>query len=115
MVKTTIPSPPIHCVTLRQKSSPWGSESICVMQVAPVVENPLIVSKKASVRLMWATSMKGMRPSTENITHESETTRKLSVRVMRCWRLLRPAHLHTPPMRKHRTAVRRKACASPSP
>ena len=49
MVKSTMPNPPIHCDRLLQKSSPWGSASMLLRIVAPVVVNPDIVSKKASV------------------------------------------------------------------
>ena len=45
MVKNTMPSPPIHWVMVRQKSSPWGSASTSSMMVAPVVVNPDMVSK----------------------------------------------------------------------
>ena len=45
MVKNTIPSPPIHCVSERQKSIPWGRDSTLSMMDAPVVLKPDIVSK----------------------------------------------------------------------
>ena len=45
MVKNTIPSPPIHCISERQKSIPWGSTSTSSRMVAPVVVKPDIVSK----------------------------------------------------------------------
>ena len=48
-VKNTIPIPPIQCVMLRQKSMEWGSESMFVNMLAPVVVNPDMVSKKAFV------------------------------------------------------------------
>mgnify|MGYP006892392117 CR=1 FL=1 len=38
-----MPNPPIHCVMLRQKRSPWGSASISSRMVAPVLLNPDIV------------------------------------------------------------------------
>ena len=50
MVKNTIPNPPIHCVSERQNFKAWGSRSTLSMTLAPVVENPDIVSKYASVK-----------------------------------------------------------------
>ena len=47
-VKDT-PNPPIHCVILRQNKSPCGNDSILSKILAPVVVNPDMVSKKASV------------------------------------------------------------------
>ncbi len=44
-----MPRPPIHCVRLRQKSSPLGRDSMSLMMEAPVVVKPDMVSKKASV------------------------------------------------------------------
>ena len=52
MVKNTIPNAPTHCVMLRQKSIPWGSRSTSSMMLDPVVVNPDIVSKYASVKLV---------------------------------------------------------------
>ena len=52
MVKKTMPSPPIHWVSDRQKSSPSGRVSTSSMTVAPVVVNPDMFSKKASVKLV---------------------------------------------------------------
>ena len=51
MVKNTIPKPPIQWVSVRQNRMPWGKISTSSMIVAPVVVNPDIVSKKASVKL----------------------------------------------------------------
>ena len=54
MVKNTIPSPPIHCDSDRQKSMAWCELSCCSTSSsteAPVVVNPDMVSKKASVGL----------------------------------------------------------------
>ena len=45
MVKNRMPKPPIHWVSERQKSRPWGSRSTSSMMLAPVVVNPDIVSK----------------------------------------------------------------------
>ena len=52
MVKNTIPKPPIHWVCVRQYSVAWGSHSTSSRMVAPVVEKPDMVSKKASVTLL---------------------------------------------------------------
>ena len=49
-VKNTIPKPPTQWVIMRQKSRDLGSASISWRIVAPVVEKPDIVSKKASVK-----------------------------------------------------------------
>ena len=51
MVNMIIPKPPIHWVILRQKRSPWGSDSMSSNMVAPVLLKPDIVSKKALVML----------------------------------------------------------------
>ena len=51
IVKNTIPKPPIHCVIARQKRIPCGIDSMLFIMVAPVLLNPDIVSKKASVIL----------------------------------------------------------------
>ena len=77
MVKKTIPSPPIHCVSERQKSSPLGSDSTSSMIVAPVVVKPDMVSKKASVndRSVNPPIIKGIIPKRENITHATVTTK----------------------------------------
>ena len=75
MVKKTMPRPPIHCMSDRQNRMPWGSRSTSSMMVAPVVVNPDMVSKKASVRLvMLPCMMKGNMPKTENTTQASVTT-----------------------------------------
>ena len=47
--RTIIPIPPIHWVTLLQKSKPLGKDSISFKIDAPVVVKPDMVSKKASV------------------------------------------------------------------
>ena len=50
IVKNTIPRPPSHCVNERQNKMPCGRTSTLSIMVAPVVVNPDIVSKKASVK-----------------------------------------------------------------
>ena len=76
MVKNTIPSPPIHCVSERQNRMAWGSRSTSSSMVAPVVVKPDMVSKKASVTLvMLPWKRKGNMPKKEKMTHEAVTTR----------------------------------------
>ena len=75
-VKNTIPIPPIQCVMLRQKRMEWGSASMFVKILAPVVVNPDIVSKNA-----WATLdvlppiRKGSIPMMEKMIHVEEMMR----------------------------------------
>jgi hypothetical protein len=45
---TTMPTPPNHCMVLRQRRIASGSDSTCLSSVAPVVVKPLMLSKKAS-------------------------------------------------------------------
>ena len=78
-VNTTTPKPPSHCIRLRQKRMPCGCRSILSRMVAPVVEKPDMVSKKASVTLSTVPYMrKGSIPKKENSTHDKATTRKVS-------------------------------------
>ena len=98
MEKTTTPKPPIHCVTLRQNKSAWVMLSMSEMQVAPVVVNPLIVSKKALDRSMFRIMMNGIIPMIEKTTHERDTIRKLSALLILWFSLfLFPNHLHVSP------------------
>ena len=48
ITSTMIPMPPSQCVTERHRSTPWGSDSMSVKTVAPVVVKPDIASKKAA-------------------------------------------------------------------
>ena len=76
MVKNTIPKPPIHCVSERQKSIPCGKHSTSLIIVAPVVVKPDMVSKKASVKLsMYPPTIYGIVPNSENTTHATVTTK----------------------------------------
>ena len=45
---TSTPMPPIQCVKSRQNRSPRGMPGMSVTTVAPVVERPEAVSKRAS-------------------------------------------------------------------
>ena len=47
---SSMPMPPSHWVRLRQKSMPWGQDSISVNTEEPVVVNPAADSNKASVQ-----------------------------------------------------------------
>ena len=74
-VKNTIPKPPTQWVIIRQKSIDFGSASISCSMVAPVVEKPDIVSKKASVKFgMLAVSIYGSVPKSEKTTQQRITT-----------------------------------------
>ena len=85
IVKYTMPSPPIHCVSERQKSSPFGRASTSLMTVAPVVVKPDMVSKKASVNDSGAMvspggaksgqSRNGIMPKKEKSSHVAVTTK----------------------------------------
>ena len=87
-VNTTTPKPPIHCVMLRQKRMPCGCWSISLRMVAPVVEKPDMVSKKASVTLSTVPFIrKGNIPNNEKSTHDKATTIKVS-RIFSVPRLL---------------------------
>ena len=80
---TMMPKPPNHCITLRQNSMPCGCESMLFMIVAPVVVNPDIDSKKASVTLSMApVKMNGSMPNTAKSTHATVTRTNESFIVM---------------------------------
>ena len=49
MARTMIPIPPNHWVKERQKSTPWGRDSMSEKTVAPVVVKPDIDSKIAGI------------------------------------------------------------------
>jgi hypothetical protein len=69
-----IPIPPNQWVKLRQNIKPWGSPSILVRIVAPVVVKPDIVSKNASVKLgISPESKNGRQPNREKKTHPNVT------------------------------------------
>ena len=69
-VNSMIPIPPIHCISARQMWMEWLRLSMSSITDTPVVENPDMDSKKASltescVLLM----MNGSIPKSENTTH----------------------------------------------
>ena len=83
MVKKTMPMPPIHCMTLRQKSMPRGMEERLSMMVAPVLVKPDMVSKKALAMsgTQWQ-KRNGSMPMKEKRSHTMETTMYPSLRPM---------------------------------
>ena len=108
--KTTIPSPPIHCVSERQNRRAWVMESISVMTVAPVVVKPDIVSKKALAISIFCIRINGIMPITENITQERVTIKNESARVKRLLSLsILLRRMHILPMTKLMDAERRYA------
>ena len=69
-----MPMPPIQCVILRQKRTPWGTASTSRRMDAPVVVKPDMVSKKALVKSGIAPeSMKGSVPNRENSSQAKVT------------------------------------------
>ena len=78
-VNTTMPNPPSHCIIALQNRMPWVCWSTFFKIVEPVVVNPEMVSKKASVMLsIEPLNKKGSIPNRENRIHESETITKVS-------------------------------------
>ena len=72
-VKNTIPIPPIQCVMLLQKRMEWGSVSMLVKMLAPVVVNPDMVSKNACATFAVLPPIKkGSIPMMEKIIHVVE-------------------------------------------
>ena len=75
MVKNTMPTPPIHCVSTRQKLMEWGSVSSDAITVAPVVVKPENDSKHAwANRSVVPLSKNGSVPNSENTIHTRLTT-----------------------------------------
>ena len=65
--------PPIHCVMLRQSKMSFGTVSMLVSMVAPVVVKPDKASKNASVKLgTLLLSKKGSPPKTDKVSHERQ-------------------------------------------
>ena len=74
-VKRMIPNPPIHWVSERQMSMPLLHRSTSRITVAPVVVNPDIASKKASLTLSGVSQrMKGNMPNSEKTIHTIEAS-----------------------------------------
>ena len=78
-VSTTTPIPPSQCVRLRQNRNAFGIASMAGVSappriVAPVVVNPLIVSKNASVyESSTPPSTNGSAPTSERSSHAVAT------------------------------------------
>ncbi len=78
-VNRMIPMPPSHWVRQRHRLMPCDRMSTEGYTVAPVVENPDMVSKNASVTLNGVEHiMNGSMPNSENTTHTSAVSRKPS-------------------------------------
>jgi hypothetical protein len=79
-VRTTIPIPPSQCVIDLQNSIPCDRASISVKIEAPVVVNPDIVSKNASVYEGIAPeNTKGRAPAREAVIQPKDTRRNPSL------------------------------------
>ena len=73
--------PPIHCITHRHMIMLLETVSDDVSKVAPVVVNPLIVSKKASVNESnTPLNRKGNMPNSEKTTHTEAVSTIASLR-----------------------------------
>jgi len=80
ITNTTIPSPPIQCVKLRQNKTEYGRDSTSENIEAPVVVNPDAVSKNASTNeSIDPLSRNGNVPMHDRTSHESETARNPSL------------------------------------
>jgi hypothetical protein len=76
---TIIPIPPIQCVRLLQKRIENGSTSTFCRIDEPVVENPDVDSKNASIKEGIVLLIRyGKDPSKEKITHDNVTDRNPS-------------------------------------
>ena len=78
-VKSIIPMPPIHWVRHRHMFMPWESDSTDSNTVAPVVVNPDMVSKNASLNVSGVEHMRnGSIPKQENRIHTRAVSRNPS-------------------------------------
>jgi hypothetical protein len=73
MVRTMMPMPPSQCVRLRQNRSPLGWASISVRMDAPVVVNPDMDSKNASVKEGNPPRAKGRAPKKAHAAQPRDT------------------------------------------
>ena len=72
-VKSTMPKPPIHCVSARHKRMPLLQLSTSRITVAPVVVKPDIASKNASLTFKGVEhNINGNIPKREIIIHASD-------------------------------------------
>ena len=73
-IKTTIPIPPSHWVSERHSNIDFGRASTSVSIVAPVVEKPEHISKKASITFgIDPCITNGIAAKIEDIIHANET------------------------------------------
>ena len=80
-VKRMIPSPPIHCVSARQSNIPLLQLSTSRITVAPVVVNPDIASKNASLASNGVShKMNGNIPNKEKTIHATDASKSPSRR-----------------------------------
>ena len=79
---TIIPIPPIQWVKLRQKRIEWGSISTFLRIEEPVVENPDVDSKNASINEGMVPLIRyGNAPNNEKMIHDNVTARNPSLLV----------------------------------
>ena len=76
IAKIRIPIPPIHCVKLRQKCSDFGNTSIFSSVELPVVVNPHMLSKKASVKFGMAPLIRNGSVPNSTIANQVDVTVK---------------------------------------
>ena len=78
--KTNTPIPPTKCVKLLQNKREFSKTSTFVNILAPVVVNPLTVSKKASINEgILLLNTKGRAPKSDNAIHETDTMTRPSL------------------------------------
>ena len=78
-VNRMIPIPPIHCISARHIWMEWLRLSMSSITDTPVVENPDIDSKNASLTDSCALLiMKGSMPKSEKTTHTKAVSRNPS-------------------------------------
>ena len=78
--KTSTPIPPIKWVKLRQKSREWERTPTSLRIVAPVVVNPELTSKKASIIFgICPEKTKGKAPKKDQRIQQSATIKTPSL------------------------------------
>ena len=89
--------PPIQFIMARHISMPCDALSTSVITEAPVVVNPDIASKKASVTVLSALSKRnGNIPNSENISHTPAVSISPSRRCISVWRGCMPKVISAP-------------------
>ena len=112
---TTIPSPPIHCVSALQKREACGRASTSFKIEDPVVVNPDIISKKASGKEgMYPLIISGRLPNTVNNIHTHDTMKYPSL-LARTLSLTLTENIRMQATARVIPAEIRKASASSSP